>query len=134
MNRQNESFGRKMTIIKFSVPVTPAQAELLTETELKANSFFKSFNVFGLYGPSGSTLAADYTIRSKLLAEAIPSTSRAAGRNIMSGFGIANIDLMLRKTGWPRSDASWLHSDFKNIAYLHVYTFYDDMVSKGGLK
>ena len=113
---------------------SPTQAVLLTEGELQTNSFFGSFYDNALYGTGGSSVAADYEVRSKVLAEAIPATSRAAGKNDVLGRFSANIDLMSKQSGWPRSSSDWLHSDFKNVAYPYVNSFFDDMVSKGGLQ
>ena len=115
------------------------QAALLTDGQLQTNSFFKRFYRNDLYGSGGSAVAADAQVRGKLLAEAIPSTSRAAGRNELEGFGLnggldGNEDLMPMKTGWPRSNENWLHSDFKNVAYLYVHQFFEDMVAKGVLQ
>lgn len=70
-------------------------------------------------------------------AEAIPATSRATGRNEVAGFGVAgqgNINLMTKKTGWPRTNGNWLHGDIKDVAFLYVHLFFEDMVSKGGLQ
>ena len=118
---------------------TPAEVALLPEYLLRIHSFFKPFYDDDLYGAGGSTLAADVNVRGKVLAEAIPSTSRAVGRNLMNGFGLnggldGNEDLMLMKTGWPRSNGNWLHSDFKNVAYPYVHQFFEDLVAKGGLQ
>ena len=66
----------------------PDQAALLTDSQLRTNSFFKRFYRDDLYGANGSTVAADAQVRGKLLAEAVPATSRAAGRNRMNDFGL----------------------------------------------
>lgn len=115
---------------------TPAEAAAVPPYLLRTDSFFKRFYDDNLYGTSGGTLATDDDVRVKILAEAIPSTSRAAGRNELAGFGVGlngNEDMMNMKTGWPRTDDSWLHSDFKNVGFPYVHLFYEDVVSKGGL-
>lgn len=118
----------------------PDQAALLSNAQLQANSFFGSFYDDDLYGPNGSSLASNSYVRAKILAEAVPATSRATGRNEVDEFFTANIDLMSFKTGWPsirvgeNSEGPWFHSDFKNVAYPYVHSFFDDMVLKGGLK
>ena len=122
----------------FTLP--PDKAVLITTNELRTNSFFKPFYLNGLYGSDGSTVASTPDVRAKVLAEAIPATSRATGRNELDVWGAArNIDLMFKKSGWPLEritlkdpDGRWFHSDSKNVAYLYVYKFFDDMA--GGLK
>ena len=79
-----------------------------------------------------------------LLAEALPATSRATGRNEIYGyFDGNNFDLMSfinsisefpqeRKTAdFPAG--RWLHGDFRDVAYIYLSGLYHDMVSKGGL-
>jgi len=124
----------------FNLITMPAdQAALITTNQLRANSFFKRFYEDGLYGSDGSTVASIPYVRAKVLAEAIPATSRATGRNEVGGyFGDNNIDLMKKmKNGWPLKritqddpDGRWFHSDSKNVAYPYVYKFFDDMVYK----
>ena len=116
---------------------TPAEAALLQPYMLRAHSFFKSFYDDDLYGTNGSAVATNAEVRGKVLAEAIPATSRAAGRNPIADFGVGgvgNVDLMTKNTGWPRANENWLHSDFKNVAFPYVHQFFEDVVAKGGLQ
>jgi hypothetical protein len=113
---------------------TPAEAALLPNYILRAHSFFKPFYDEDIYGSGGSTLAADADVRGKVLAEAMPATSRATGRNEVDGFFSANVDMMTLKTGWPRSNGNWRHGDFKNVAFQYVHQFFEDMVAEGGLQ
>ncbi len=118
----------------------PDQATLLSDDQLQANSFFGSFYDDDLYGPDGSSLASNEYVRAKVLAEAVPATSRATGRNPVTLYFGTNRDLMGFKDGWPsgrvavNNEGPWFHSDFKNVAYTYVYLFFNDMVLKGGLK
>jgi hypothetical protein len=112
----------------------PEQAALRTNGQLQTNSFFKRFYLDDLYGTNGSVVAANAEVRGKVLAEAIPATSRAAGRNEVNGFFSANVDMMTLKTGWPRSDGNWHHSDFKNVAFPYVHQLFEDLVAEGSLQ
>jgi len=118
------------------------QAAVLTDGQIRTNSFFKPFYRNDIYGDGGSAVAADIQVRIKILAEAIPATSRAAGRNAIPLFGSGNTDMMTFKVnGWPQARITdddligrWFHSDFKDVTYLHVYKLYDDITEKGGLR
>jgi len=114
----------------------PDQAAQLTDNQIRNNSFFKRFYRDDLYGTNGSTVASDAEVRGKILAEAIPATSRATGRNVVSLTFNENIDMMDLKSGWPsgRSNGNWHHSDLKYVAYPYVHQFFEDLVYKGGLK
>lgn len=128
----------------FVTATTPAQAALLPDYMLRSHSFFKPFYNMGIYGTNGSAIAAATEVQGKVLAEGVPSTSRAAGRNPMTGFGVGgegNVDLVPKKTGWPDElktddfpDGRWRHSDFKTVAYTYCHLFYEDIVSQGGLQ
>jgi hypothetical protein len=122
----------------------PSEAALITDDALRTNSFFKSFYLADLYTTNGSAVATNFDVKLKLLAEAIPSTSRAAGRNPIPAFGVdRNVDMMARKRTvapqWPASrpldangDGRWLHGDFRDVAYFFNYPLYEDMVARGG--
>lgn len=81
-------------------------------------------------------------VRAKILGEAIPATSRAAGRNEIPNFssGGRNVDMMEMKRTllpqWPAGralDINWRHGDFKVVAYPFIFPLYDDLVLKGRL-
>ena len=105
----------------------------LSEATLRVHPVFKPFYDDNIYGADGSAVAADARVRGKVLAEGIPATSRATGRNEVDEFFSANVNLMALENGWPRANGNWLHSDFKNVAFLYVHLFFKDMVSRGGL-
>lgn len=124
---------------KFGNPILgrmpPGQAAELSDEQLVGNSFFQPFCVAGLYSAEGSEIAADPNIRAKILAEAVPATSRATGRNAINGCFARNIDMMQYKTsGWPREDGRWTHSDLKKVAFQYVYELYRSIISRGGLE
>lgn len=123
----------------------PDQAASLSTNDLRTNSFFRPFYDYQLYTTNGSQLAAIPRVRAKLLAEAIPALSRATGKNMVEEtFSNNNVDMaksMRNGILWPESrllDSDlkdrWLHSDFKETAYLYVYNLYDDIVHKGSLQ
>ncbi|MBI5141185.1 MAG: alpha/beta hydrolase, partial [Nitrospirae bacterium] len=81
------------------------------------------------------------TVRDWLLAEAFPATTLAAGGNRSEQMAQKenNIDMstdikangfMTNAARWPRRETienmgrDWRHSDYKDIAYQHVFTFY----------
>jgi plasmid maintenance system killer protein len=135
----------------------PATAALLTDEELRTNSFFEPFIAAGrgqasrfpdydgeelfapLYDADANTQAAQDETQYKLLAEAIPALSFAAAANEVPSLntvgGSRNIHLEALQNGWPsiRSNDDWLHSDLKNIALPYISKFYDRVVSEGGL-
>lgn len=79
-------------------------------------------------------------IKDWLLAEAFPATTLPMGANRYTPLEANNIDMSGDKTSpsrccktsevsWPRKDTyngnrEWRHSDYRDIAYQHVYEFY----------
>jgi hypothetical protein len=118
----------------------PDSANLLTEEEIRQNSFFSHFDVEALHGANGSVTAQNWQVRAEVLAEGIPALSRAMGRNALIGFGNGGLDMNDNRNGWPQSRQDgestrdrWLHSDLKNIAYQFTYRVFDDVVHEGNL-
>jgi hypothetical protein len=113
-----------------------------------SDSDYPLYNTNGLYedlgnGSIGASNDQKYMTRAKILAEAIPALSFAAGSNEIQDMDILagedrNIDMYFElRTGttWPgeRPDDDWLHGDFKDIAYPYVYNLYDRFVEIGNL-
>lgn len=126
---------------KITRPKSSEDAALLTRSQLQTKSFFKPFCIADLFGSNGSVVASNAEIRGKVLAEAIPATSRATGRNPVSLTFNENVDLMSKLTKWPeelKSDefpsGRWRHCDFKDVAYPYCYSFFDHVVLKGELQ
>lgn len=125
-----------------STPLAGSQANLLSNDVIRTNSFFRPFIYDALYTTNGNATASDPHVRPKLLSEAIPAVSCAAGANNVPNFGINNgngcIDMQQNyknpNSPWARESGRWLHGDFKEVAYYFVYQLYDDVVSKGVLK
>jgi hypothetical protein len=115
-----------------------------TRDEKIVNPYFKKFSEGTLHqvAASGAAPAADFRIRSRLLAEEIPALSWPAGSQPVNGFaktdlvtlwkhpeGLAGIRLRM-SDGKPE----WNHSDITAISYLHTHRFFEQMVTLGNLK
>ncbi len=126
------------------VPPNSNMVNSLSDDCLATNPVFGVFDLADLTKPAGAALAADPEIRSRLLSDAIPALSCAAGRNPIADFGFGGVGLDLHKerrgdygdqpSNWPEDDNRWHHSDLKNIAYPFNYRAFDKVVSSGGLK
>jgi len=116
---------------------TPSETAEIANDELKSKPFFRA-GPADLYGPNGSKYASPEQHRNTLLAEMIPALSFAAGSNPLTLFALPgredrNYDMMEYRTGWPRSNPDWQHSDLKLVAYPFVYKLYEKLVELGGL-
>ncbi len=109
-------------------PMPATEASLLSSTQLASNSFFRHFYRPDLYGCGGSDAARDAGTRTKLLAEALPATSRATGRNGVSQAFSQSIDLMDLATTWPSSPMRWRHCDLKDVAFMYTGGLFLDLV------
>ena len=68
---------------------------------------------------------ADGDLRAKMLGDAIPAESFAAGANALRWFG--NYEYLRNaEHGWPDEDEEpkWRHSDIKNVDYRYVQDFF----------
>jgi hypothetical protein len=147
----NSQWDNAFTVMTPEGPVTtyirrtPAEADTITNEELKTKPFFRRFQDTRLMDANqGSAAANEYSTRAKTLAEAIPSLSFAQGRNEVQAFEDRNYDLMTLKNddgAWPQSRLSdtkktnrWLHGDAKDVAYRFNYLLYIKWVELGGLK
>ena len=113
-----------------------AEANGLTNDELKAQPFFRRFQNTALLGANGGTTASEYLVRADALGTAIPALSFPTGGNPIPLFDQQdrNVNLMDLKDGWPRSAGRWLHSDAKNVAYRYNYKLWEKWVDDGGLR
>lgn len=94
----------------------------------------------------GSAQGAYFPTDAKLLGEAIPALSFAVGSHAVgaleTGGAPHNFDLTPSlinagfESGWPasRTDKSWRHGDYLDVAYCYVHQLYDTIVQSGGLK
>ncbi|MBP5788189.1 MAG: hypothetical protein J6Y19_10305 [Kiritimatiellae bacterium] len=125
-----------------SFPTPEEATNLITMATLQTNSLFRRFDDPQLYTPAGDAFAHQPVIRARLLADAIPALSFAAGRNVMvnAGGGITNIDLLSFRRGphlidaWPRELDDWQHSDLKEIAFPYLGELFEYIVEQGALR
>ena len=66
----------------------------------------------------------DANLRAKMLGDAIPAESFAAGAN-QTGGGVLNYNMQIdTPNGWPREEFEWLHSDLKDVSYFYVHKLF----------
>jgi hypothetical protein len=106
-----------------------SDADGISDTQLKANSFFGSFNDSTLYDSGGgSAEAAKAAVREQVLADGIPAWSNAAGGPAGNGHNMNDDKAGTYNQGtWPRSGNDWRHSDIKNIAYPFNHSVFDSI-------
>ena len=67
----------------------------------------------------------DYGLRAKMLGDAIPAESFAAGANATEGVG-GNYNMQgVTPNGWPRTSNDWRHSDLKDVSYYYVWKLFE---------
>ena len=168
-------------LLNAAVPVESYQGEIqndISREELVANPYFQDFNNTDAkpdgiwvnvsswtYQPAGtdisqSLIAPPFTPgthdmavlhHAKLLAEAIPALSVAAGGHQIAWMGPTsddiNVDLHTDKiiadvvNCWPSGsggrcgkEARWLHGDYKDVAYIYAKGLYDRITNEGKLQ
>ncbi len=126
---------------------TPSEAADIQTTLLRTMPFFIVGNEVDLYNDASGS---DYALRNRirLLADAIPARTLAAGKQMVSELGQIdkfNFDMQTTyKTKikgvvyWPRGGLfqrdNWRHGDAREVAYSYVYLLFDKFVGLGGLK
>ena len=127
----------------------PVEAMPLQPAALVSMPFFKKFRDASLHSSAtggssaGSIKANESRVKYDTLARGIPAKSYAAATHSIPGVQ-ANFDMEgnLRTdwTQWPSEGhdsniqpGRWLHSDFKNVALLHVFKMYEQMINSGEL-
>jgi hypothetical protein len=127
------------------------EANALPDATLRTTPFFQPFRETYLHEtpfmgdnsvPYNLSVEISYTVRSRIFADDLPSTSRAAGANPISTLVDANFDISDAeyRSGWPDSRPyddtgvrPWLHSDFKYIAYYFNHPLWKKWVKIGDL-
>jgi pimeloyl-ACP methyl ester carboxylesterase len=81
----------------------------------------------------------DANLRAKMLGDAIPAESFAAGANETGG-GVLNYNMQIdTPNGWPESRSEekdgnivqyWYHSDIKNVSYYYVYKLFEKFIKE----
>jgi hypothetical protein len=125
---------------------SPADAAMIAPEQLQTNSFFLPFLDLDMYRPIGAWLASDPTIRTRLLAEAIPARTFAVGANAFPKSSVIfpsvlqfNMNSAFQNNGWPsertsnfRTRRRWFHSDVRDIPHVYNGTVFEKWVELGG--
>ena len=111
-----------------------------TREDLIRSPLFTSFDDARMSSTNALNIV-DYGLRAKMLGDAIPAESFAAGANATEGVG-GNYNMQCdTPNGWPadRCDETsagvvmrWLHSDLKNVAFFYVHKLYLKIVGDLG--
>ncbi len=121
--------------------MTPDEAALLTDDQLRARPFFGRF-LWGwlhdsrLRRPTGSM--QEFGMLTDVLARGVPAQSYAAGCHALALPLIKNFNLEAQgreaSAGWPgdghqddKKRGRWLHSDFRNAALPYVHPFFQQL-------
>ena len=96
-----------------------------TREDLITSPLFTSFNDSRMMSTNAFNIV-DYRLRAKMLGDAIPAESFAAGRNMIGGvsgnYNYQNEDGT--PNGWPSNRDGWFHSDLKDVAYWYTYKLF----------
>ena len=95
--------------------------------DLIVSPLFTSFNDSRMASTNALNIV-DYRLRAKMLGDAIPAESFAAGRNMIGGVSGNYNYQSATPNGWPRKSgdvAVWEHSDIKNVAYYYVHVLFE---------
>ena len=110
---------------RFAIPLVGLNADYFagcTREDMVRSPLFTSFDDASM--ASTNTLDfVDEDLRAKMLGDAIPAESFAAGANALRGF--VNYEYLRNADhGWPTKDRKWRHSDIKNVDYRYVQDFF----------
>jgi hypothetical protein len=102
----------------------------LSRDDIVVHPVFKPFQEDWLFTTNAISEEQISPILSRLLADAIPAISLAAGANPFREGVIPTIDYLdFQGNGWPsKREGKWLHSDIKNVAYRYVVDFFKELI------
>lgn len=109
--------------------------ELVSEEFVRQHPFHEPFRQPNLYDAAkGSAEGNSKEVQYRLLATAIPAKSFAVAANPINILRTKdrNFNMMTLKNEhgeWPRGEAAWLHSDFRDVALCYVHKMYDKMIN-----
>ena len=120
--------------------ILPNDAFAISNEGLKVLPFFKPFVSDALLTDAGSAAVVENF--PYIMGYEIPALSFAAGSTRLNPFTVENaINMNGIAVGWPFEERNitdmsikWLHSDFKDVAYLYTHKLYKDMVDKGVMR
>ena len=102
-----------------------------TRDDLITSPLFTSFNDSRMALTNALNIV-DYRLRAKMLGDAIPAESFAAGRNMIGGVS-GNSNYQTEggtPNGWPSNRDGWFHSDLKDVAFWYTYKLFEK-IQKG---
>jgi hypothetical protein len=103
----------------------------LTGKDIIEHPVFKPFYENWLFTSNFVSEERIIPIRARILADAIPATSLAAGANPLGSAVMGDINYNSCISGeWPRDDNEWWHSDIKNIAFCFNNEFFKKLVNE----
>ena len=108
-----------------------AKTNEFTNLELIVNPLFRKLDN-GIFHQTNS-IAIAQTELNKVMSDAIPATSFAAGANDM-GRGLKSYNMHdYMVTSWPRKDSDgksvWYHSDIKDVAYYFTHGLFEKVMN-----
>ena len=98
-----------------------------TLDDLITSPLFTSFNDSRMASTNALNFT-DYALRAKMLGDAIPAESFAAGRNETSGVSGNYNCQSATPNGWPSNRDGWFHSDLKDVAFWYTYKLFEKIV------
>jgi hypothetical protein len=103
----------------------------LSRDDIVVHPVFKPFLENWLFTTNDIPQERISPICPRILADAIPATSLAAGANSFTKGVMGNIDYTMCESGdWPRAEDEWWHSDIKNIAFRFNNKFFKKLVNE----
>jgi hypothetical protein len=103
----------------------------LSRDDIVVHPVFKPFLENWLFTTNDIPQERISPICPRILADAIPATSLAAGANYLTSGVMGNIDYTMCESGkWPRDEDEWWHSDIKNIAFRFNNKFFKKLVNE----
>ena len=104
-----------------------------TREDMVTSPLFTTFED-GRMASTNALVFSDVALRAKMLGDAIPAESFAAGRNVTRGVS-ANINLQVcASENWPKTDDDknpiWEHSDIMNVAFFYLYKLFRGFVGE----
>jgi len=117
--------------------LTNAEALPLTNTVFRAGPFFGHFEDRSVYQPTnGVDTVTNATMRARLLADAIPAQSYAAGRNAVPGMTNREMSGQFKDSVRAgilfddEDDRKWVHSFFLRVPFSVVHDLFRDFVDQ----
>ena len=122
----------KRSTDRFAIPLVGLNADYFagcTREDMVRSPLFTSFDDARMSSTNALNIV-DYGLRAKMLGDAIPAESFAAGANAIVGFE-ENYNFQSAReipNGWPRTSNDWRHSDLKDVSYYYVWKLFEKIV------